>query len=286
MLHYPEVGEVAWSTGLVVSIGSTGAAPVMFTAAGRPAGPAARPGSNGTMSPRWSSAVRDRQRRSLYARPVIVCVQHCTAGARAHRQAGRAMTLRRRCPQVPAICQQPSLTSPQPAPRRFIANCVLGSTDTRQRVDACCGASGRLVNGMQGVRGSNPLSSTQVSGPLGRRPLANRPPRAASRQQSALEGRSSVRHGGPAGQHRWRRRPVDPGRAGGPVRDLAAPPGTEGHGPGPTADGWDAPIGMAPGGSCGAVAPTTISKYAVSRLPAAGVRRQPCRSRQSSRPSA
>jgi hypothetical protein len=62
MLHYPEVGEVAWSTGLVVSIGSTGAAPVMSTAAGRPAGPAARPGSNGTMSPRWSSAVRDRQR--------------------------------------------------------------------------------------------------------------------------------------------------------------------------------------------------------------------------------
>ena len=62
MLHYPEVGEVAWSTGLVVSIGSTGAAPVMSTAAGRPAGPAARPGSNGTMSPRWSSAVRDRPR--------------------------------------------------------------------------------------------------------------------------------------------------------------------------------------------------------------------------------
>jgi hypothetical protein len=51
MLHYPEVGEVAWSTGLVVSIGSTGAAPAMSTAAGRPAGPAARPGSNGTMSP-------------------------------------------------------------------------------------------------------------------------------------------------------------------------------------------------------------------------------------------
>jgi hypothetical protein len=50
----PEVGEVAWSTGLVVSIGSTGAAPAMSTAAGRPAGLAARPGSNGTTCPRWS----------------------------------------------------------------------------------------------------------------------------------------------------------------------------------------------------------------------------------------
>jgi hypothetical protein len=50
----PEVGEVAWSTGLGVSIGSTGAAPAMSTAAGRPAGLAARPGSNGTTCPRWS----------------------------------------------------------------------------------------------------------------------------------------------------------------------------------------------------------------------------------------
>jgi hypothetical protein len=41
----PEVGEVVWSTGLVVSIGSTGAAPAMSRAAGRPAGLAARPGS-------------------------------------------------------------------------------------------------------------------------------------------------------------------------------------------------------------------------------------------------
>jgi hypothetical protein len=47
------------------------------------------------------------------------------------------MTLRRLCPELPAICQQPSLTSPQPAPCRFIAICVLSSTDTRQRVDAC-----------------------------------------------------------------------------------------------------------------------------------------------------
>src|SRR5215216_4353299 len=53
------------------------------------------------------------------------------------READRAMTLRCPCPELPAICQQPSLTSPQPAPCRFIANCVLSSTDTRQRVDAC-----------------------------------------------------------------------------------------------------------------------------------------------------
>ena len=84
------------------------------------------------------------------------------------READRATTLRRLCPELPAICQQLSLTSPQPAPCRFIAICVLSSIDIRQRVDACCGASGWLVNGMQGVRGSNPLSSTtttpQVSG--------------------------------------------------------------------------------------------------------------------------
>jgi hypothetical protein len=73
-------------------------------------------------------------RRSLYARPVIVRGQHCTAGARAHRGAGRTMTLRRLCPELPAICQQPSLTSPQPAPCRFIAICLLSSTDMRQRV--------------------------------------------------------------------------------------------------------------------------------------------------------
>jgi len=141
------------------------------------------------------------------------------------------------------------------------------------------------INGMQGVRGSNPLSSTPGQRPCSASIAPESPASGSKSAAICLEGRSSVRHGGPAGQHRWRRRPVDPGRAGGPVRDLAAPPGTEGHGPGP-ADGWDAPIGMAPGGSCGAVAPTTISKDAVSRLPAAGVRRQPCRSGQSSRPSA
>jgi hypothetical protein len=77
------------------------------------------------------------------------------------READRATTLRRLCPELPAICQQLSLTSPQPAPCRFIPICVLSSIDIRQRVDACCGASGWLVNGMQGVRGSNPLSSTR-----------------------------------------------------------------------------------------------------------------------------
>jgi hypothetical protein len=54
----------------------------------------------------------------------------------------------------PAICQQPSLTSPQPAPCRFVAICVLTSTDMRQCVDAYRGTSGWLVHGMQGVRGS------------------------------------------------------------------------------------------------------------------------------------
>jgi hypothetical protein len=42
-----------------------------------------------------------------------------------------------RIPDPPAICQQLSLTSPQPAPCRFIAICVLSSIDMRQRVDAC-----------------------------------------------------------------------------------------------------------------------------------------------------
>jgi hypothetical protein len=76
----PKVGEVAWSTGLVVSIGSTGAAPAMSTAAGRPAGPAARPGSNGTMCPRWSSAVRDRQRPANDSGRLFVrCCPGCSA---------------------------------------------------------------------------------------------------------------------------------------------------------------------------------------------------------------
>jgi hypothetical protein len=60
-----------------------------------------------------------------------------------------------------------------------------------------------------------PSAPPQVRRPLHRRPPANRPPRAANRQQSPLRGRSSVRHGGAAGQHRWRRRPADrahPGR--------------------------------------------------------------------------
>ena len=47
-----EVGEVAWSTPLDVSIGSTGARPVTSTAVERPAGPVVRRGSGGTRSPR------------------------------------------------------------------------------------------------------------------------------------------------------------------------------------------------------------------------------------------
>jgi hypothetical protein len=65
---------------------------------------------------------------------------------------------------------------------------------------------------MQGVRGSNPLSYTP-----GQRPS---PPSTAheswcSGSKSAaifLKGQSSVRYGGAAGQHRWRRRPVNPAR--------------------------------------------------------------------------
>jgi hypothetical protein len=59
-----------------------------------------------------------------------------------------------------------------------------------------------------------PSAPPQVNGPSRRRPPGNRPPRAANRQQSPLRGRSSVRHGGAAGQHRWRRRPADPGPPG------------------------------------------------------------------------
>ena len=70
------------------------------------------------------------------------------------------------------------------------------------------------LDGMQGVRGSNPLSSTPGQRPPRRRPPTNRPPRAANRQQSVLMSRSSVRHGGAAGQHRWRRRAADRGPPG------------------------------------------------------------------------
>jgi hypothetical protein len=56
--------------------------------------------------------------------------------------------------------QQPSLASPQSAQRRFDAISLLSSADGRCQVGTRCGVSGWLVNGMQGVRGSNPLSST------------------------------------------------------------------------------------------------------------------------------
>jgi hypothetical protein len=67
--------------------------------------------------------------------------------------------------ELPAIRQQPSHTSPQAAPGRFDAICLLTSADRRIRVGTGWGVSGGLVNGMQGVRGSNPLSST--TGPHG-----------------------------------------------------------------------------------------------------------------------
>jgi hypothetical protein len=38
---------------------------------------------------------------------------------------------------VPAIRQQPSLTSPQTAPRRFDAISLLTSANSRERMDTC-----------------------------------------------------------------------------------------------------------------------------------------------------
>jgi hypothetical protein len=40
-------------------------------------------------------------------------------------------------PDLPAICQQPSLTSPQTAPRRFDAVSLLTSVNSRERMDTC-----------------------------------------------------------------------------------------------------------------------------------------------------
>ena len=61
---------------------------------------------------------------------------------------------------LPAICQQQSLTTPQAAPCRFNANRAPSRADRRQPVETYWGTSGWLVNGMQGVRGSDLLSST------------------------------------------------------------------------------------------------------------------------------
>ena len=54
--------------------------------------------------------------------------------------------------ELPAIRQQPSLTSPHAAPCRFDAIGLLTSADWRLRVGTGWGVSGWLVNGMQGVR--------------------------------------------------------------------------------------------------------------------------------------
>jgi hypothetical protein len=62
---------------------------------------------------------------------------HCTAGSCALPEGGRSDDVEPSVPDLPAIRQQPSLTSPQPASCRFISICVLSSTDVRQRVDAC-----------------------------------------------------------------------------------------------------------------------------------------------------
>src|SRR5918994_2161177 len=85
-----------------------------------------------------------------------------------------------------------------------------------------------------------PSAPPQVSGPLGRRPPPNR-------RLGQQIGSNVLWKAGPASgtavppasiagvvvRETW----AHPGRAGGPVRDLAAPPGTEGHGPGPAAAG-------------------------------------------------
>ena len=88
-----------------------------------------------------------------------------------------------------------------------------------------------------------PSAPPQVRGPRRRRPPANRPHRAANRQQSALKGRSSVRYGGAAGQHRWRHRPAaraHPGRGRRPStarsidhRPASRPHLYQGSAPGP-----------------------------------------------------
>jgi hypothetical protein len=66
-------------------------------------------------------------------------------------------------PELPAICQQPSLTLPHAASCRFDGIHVLTSPYGRWRVGTRWGASGGLVNGMQScaarpleARGRNP----------------------------------------------------------------------------------------------------------------------------------
>jgi hypothetical protein len=69
---------------------------------------------------------------------------------------------------------------------------------------------------MQGVRGSNPLSSTPGQRPSRASTAANRPPRAANRQQLALRGGSTVRLGSPTASMLV----LSPGRSGPPLAAL------------------------------------------------------------------
>jgi hypothetical protein len=94
------------------------------------------------------------------------------------------------CLELPAICQQQGLTTPHAAPRCQSAIHVLSSADVRRHVDEWWWGSGWLVNGMQGVRGSNPLSSTPGQRPS-QGPISSGS--AASGSKSAaicLQGRS------------------------------------------------------------------------------------------------
>jgi hypothetical protein len=150
---------------------------------------------------------------------------------------GRAQLLRCRASgagqELPAIRQQRRLTSPHKAPRRPSAIDVLSSADIGERMGACWDESGWLVNGMQGVRGSDPLSSTQVKGPLRCRPAANPGRRAADTQQPPVRGQcvspgrqsqappsrgSSPGRRGPSGCRRRRGRG---GRPRGPLKRFA-----------------------------------------------------------------
>src|SRR5215207_739927 len=63
------------------------------------------------------------------------------------------MMLSVRIPDLPAIRQQLSLTSPHAAPCGLDAISVVSSVDVGERVDEWWCVSGWLVNGMQGVRG-------------------------------------------------------------------------------------------------------------------------------------
>jgi len=82
-------------------------------------------------------AITDDASPLLYARPEIIRGQQCTAGAACSTDADRTDDAEGVGLDLPAICQQQGFTTPHAAPCRFIAICVLSSTDMRQRVDAC-----------------------------------------------------------------------------------------------------------------------------------------------------